>query len=183
LVADLINAGRFCQAYATWSEVDTLRIATLRVREDTDCLQTADNEVATEELQSGRNMRGFINYDLIISEGQPDLVTLSQASRPIPDMGTSGVTIELEPNSVYLYSIEIQTEGLTGVLYYADKEDKDYLALDTFPKWITVAVLVKTPNWETSHSVYLSPAIFEHLEDVNLRSFFLGKVVGFNEAD
>jgi hypothetical protein len=182
LVADLINAELFCQAYATWSTSEIAQLSFLNIAANSNCVQTGDSLVATEELQRGRNMRGFINYELIASDGQPDQVTLSQASRPVLDMGTSGVTLNLDPNSVYLYSIDIQTEGLTGVLYYADKEDKDYLTLNTFPEWTTVAVLLKTPKWDSPHAVYLSPAIFDHLEDVNLRNFFVGKVLAFNEA-
>ena len=91
-------------------------------------------------------------------------------------MRTTGVTVDLQPRTLYIYSIDVMTSSPTATLFWRMEENENYFEMRSYPQWTTVAILILTPDWETPKPVTFFPVLFDHLDIVSLRNFFIGPV-------
>jgi 4-amino-4-deoxy-L-arabinose transferase-like glycosyltransferase len=173
----LINAGLLCEGYQTWRSSPQTEWSTsyfIPYSVQSDCVVRGDNLVSIEDLTNRNNLQGYI-YFPSSSEGL-DTLDMAQVTLPIFDMRTSSVAVELKPNSLYLYSIDVKTTSPTVALFWHVGDAEDYLEMRPYPEWETVSALIRTPDWGSPEDVSFSPVLFDHLEIVSVRNFFIGPV-------
>ena len=172
-----INAGLLCEGYQTWrsspqTELSTIYVVPYSVQSD--CVVRGDNIVSIEDLTKVNNREGYIQFPSS-SEGL-GILNMAQVTLPVYDMRTMSVAVDLVPNSLYLYSIEIRTASPTATLYWHAGDAEDYLEMRPYPEWETVSLLILTPDWESPEEVSFSPVLFDHLDIVSVRNIFIGPV-------
>lgn len=177
----LINQGLFCDAYTAWKYAvldSTVMISTAPYNTGSDCLIRRGNLVDLSDLRKSRNIQGnatFPGSQTSLGE-EPASLKIAQISLPIFDKRTVSVDVILQPNTLYLYSIELITPSPTATLFWRIRGQEDYLEMKSYPDWSSVAILMLTPDWESPQPVSFSPVLFDHLDVVNLRNFFFGPV-------
>ena len=171
----LINAGLPCEGYQVWkdsAQVDLSNIYFTPYSVQFDCLARGENFAGFDDLSNRSNLEGYIYFPL----SSEDTLDMAQVTLPIYDMRTISVAVELQPNTLYLYSIDVKTTSSTATLYWRVGDEEDYLEMRSYPEWETVAALILTPDWETPETVSFSPSLFDHLDVVSVRNFFIGPV-------
>lgn len=178
---DLVNVGALCEAYASWEEsvsVGSTGIETIPYDFQSDCLVLGDDLTSLAELRNAGDIQGYVTFpgQLATLTQDPPVLTMKQISLPVFDMRTVSQDLVLEPNTLYLYTIEIQTPSPTAVLFWRDADREDYFEMKTYPEWSRVAILLFTPDWGAPQPVAFAPALFKHLDQVNLRNLYIGQV-------
>ncbi len=173
----LVNAGEFCQSYLVMqkiqSEAQHIRSAAYD-QTSAPCFQLADSLVNLADLRKQSSIQGYVSFGV---EGQEEgVLPIFQPTLPIYDMRTVSVDVVLEPNSIYLYSFDIQTKGQTATLYWKTQFQEDYSQYARYPEWTSLSILLFTPDWGEAQVVTLAPALFDHLETVFLRNLYIGEV-------
>jgi len=173
----LINAGLFCKGYAAWkelAEVDSTDIRFVPYSVQSECETRGENSVDIKDLTQRNNIQGYIYFPTQSEESES--LNIAQVTLPIYDMRTTGVTVDLQPRTLYIYSIDVMTSSPTATLFWRMEENENYFEMRSYPQWTTVAILILTPDWETPKPVTFFPVLFDHLDIVSLRNFFIGPV-------
>jgi len=190
LYGSAINAGSFCEGYLAWANGiarHSTEPAFIPINPEANCFLLNKPLVQTSELQKLQNIKveGYITYSTSFSNDEIPMFSFRQVTSPVYDMRTISVDVQLKPNTLYLYSIEIQTISPTATLYWSLGGKGDYLEMRSYPDWTRLAILLVTPDWSgEAMTVSFSPALFDHLDIVNLRKLFIGQVslTGFENA-
>lgn len=180
LYGSLINLGSFCEAYMAWAELsqaDMEKLDFIPYNPLSNCVLRHSNLVELGDLKKTENIQGYITFpDLPQPTEELTQLDIRQISLPIYDQRTSRVELLLQPNTLYLYSIEVKSSSPTITLYWSVDKQEDYLEMKTYKEWSSVSMLILTPKWETSRLVSFSPVLFDHLDTVSIRNFYIGPV-------
>jgi hypothetical protein len=171
----LLNAGLPCNGYQAWEDSAQIDLSTVYFTPYSvpfGCVLPGNNLVSIDDLANRNNLEGYMYFP----SSSEDTLDMAQVTLPIYDLRTSRITVELKPSSLYLYSIDIKTTSPTATLYWRVGDAEDYLERRSYPEWETVAALIRTPDWEYPQDVSFSPALFDHLDIVSVRNFFIGPV-------
>lgn len=176
----LINLGSFCEAYVAWakpSQTDIEKLNFIPYNPVSNCILRRSNLVELDDLIKPENIQGYITFpDLPQPAEELTQLDMRQISLPIYDKRTSRVEVLLQPNTLYLYSIEVKSPSPIATLYWSVDGQENYLEMKTYKEWSLVSILILTPNWATAKLVSFSPVIFDHLDTVSIRNFFIGPV-------
>ncbi len=175
----LINRGLLCDAYTAWSgDTWTSDVRVIPYNSQSDCLITHTNLVELSDLKQSSNIQGYITFTNPPQPafGEPEQIDMIQVTLPIYDMRTSSVNVPLQPNTLYLYLVEVKSPSPTITLYWNVADQEDYSEMKTYAEWSTVAMLILTPDWDTPNAVSFSPVLFDHIDVVSVRNFFIGSV-------
>jgi hypothetical protein len=181
---EALNAGRYCLAYQNWLAIgngETESISSIPFIPDSDCAIRGTNLATLSGLQERSSVEGYLSFRLVDDPTEGVVLTMRQRTVPVYDQRTSSVSLLLEPSSVYLYWIELKSSSPTAVLYWKHQDQEDYLEMNIFEDWSKRAILISTPAWEQAEWVSFSPVLFDHMEPVSLREFYIGKVELINE--
>jgi len=180
LYGSAINSGGFCEGYLAWAsavERHSTQLAFIPINPEANCFLRNDPLMESAELQNNK-IEGYIIFSNSFSTGEIPTFSFRQVTTPVYDMRTISVNLLLKPNTLYLYSVEIQTISPTATLYWSLDGKGDYLEMRSYPDWTRLAILLVTPDWSgEAMTVSFSPALFDHLELVSLRNFYIGPVV------
>ncbi len=178
--AAAINMGEYCSAYAGWvssfHQVNAVGIVTLPFNTDSDCLTKGPSLADLQDLQEVANRDGYLQFTPQTEPAGLSSLTMEQRVIPVFDQRTISIELLLEPNTLYLYSIEVRTSSPTAILYWKQIDQQDYLEMNRYLDWAQRGILLLTPSWEHAERVTFSPVLFDHLDQVSLRNFYIGKV-------
>lgn len=170
----LLNQGELCESYVAWRETMQGR-GSLRTMPywtaPVDCLVLGESLVSILDLRMSSNIQDYLSF----RPSEDDELWIYHPTLPVYDMRTITVNLPLEPNSLYLYSVEVRTVSPTAVLYWHWQGQEDYARLGSYPEWTTLSLLLMTPDWDEPQIVSFSPVLFDHLDDVMVRNFYIGK--------
>lgn len=173
----LLNAGDFCAAYQAWTEgISDSAVMTTPYNPSANCLRMGENLVSLTDLTKAGNIDGYIIFSDRVPSTELSVLNMSQSTLPIYDQRTATVRVTMQPNTLYLYSIELMAPAPTITLFWRSGQQLDYLEMKSYPEWTSVSMLLMTPNWSGPQIVSFSPVLFDHLETVSLRNFFVGAV-------
>jgi hypothetical protein len=181
LFGAFINAGLFCEGYWRWLQDIAAEegLNSVPYNSEANCFARSPSMIELGNLYEWPNIQGYITFPGSATVGDQSAfqADISQISLPVWDKRIISIDLYLEPNSIYLYSINIKSISPTITLYWHTSSAEDYLEMRSYPEWTNVSLLIRTPNWNTSQPVSLSPVLFDHLDIVSLRDLYFGKLV------
>jgi len=172
----LINLGRECDAYSYWIQGQQLPESAhgfIAVNPESACFLTSEafnlleDQAVWQSLYNGY----FYRESMDAANIQDPVLRVAHKYLYYSDPRIFDIELDLDPSTLYYYSVSIQSISPVWTLYYSLNSQEQYLQVRSFSNWSDVAILFSTPksDGELIHA-NLSPVLFDHFENVFLRN-------------
>ena len=117
-----------------------------------------------------------------LEEDGQQILLIGQLHKSFLDPSVFSLPVEIEGGAVYLYSIEVRSKEPISLLHWGAQYTEGAFGGGIFPEWQRFSVLLWSQEDSENQLLYLSPLIFDHYGDVEIRDFVFQKLDQISEG-